>query len=448
MPAHRAAVAVAMVGRPPDVAPLDLDPAPLWLPPPGSPDRWPWLQELRRRPQVPLGPWLDALERGKTAPETDLLTCLLPHATGADLARLLAWWVGQPDPVPALPGLPGPWRDPLVAQMLRQLLDQPLPPDRQAALLPLLGHQRHPADGIRLCRLAVEPGARAVRAGALEALSLGLTAWPRQALRACLERLVTDLDPQLAAPAVDLLDRLPAARLSLVPLARRPLDPGVAARLQRRLDRRGADPLLLVVHGRAGGLVPAELNQLAVELEQRRGAPVGLQALTAEQPARPPARRPGRPLGLVPLLLLPGGHVRHDIPALAARLRHNGPVRCWPFVGAWPGWQRALAAELAGLAPSGEAPLLWHHPLEGRLPGRYLSHLARCTAALPRAAAAEAIPEQLAAQAPTATHVPLALAHSRLCEALAAHHASPAGDPLLARPVLRAALLNLLDSLP
>jgi len=79
-----------------------------------------------------------------------------------------------------------------------------------------------------------------------------------------------------------------------------------------------AHPLLLVVHGRAGGELPPELRQLAAELEWRRGAPVALRALTEPDPPPPRAERP---LGLVPLLLLPGGHVRVDVPGIVAALR-------------------------------------------------------------------------------------------------------------------------------
>ncbi|MEB3350363.1 MAG: hypothetical protein VKO00_10120 [Cyanobacteriota bacterium] len=432
----------------PSSAHLDPAPDPRQLPSPGDAERWLWLQALRRLPRLPLEPWLVALETGAIAAESDLLACLLPHGNGAELARLLEWWVRQPDPVPPLPRLPGPWRDAVVAQRLRQLLEQPLAPQRQAALLALLGHQREAVDATRLCRLLEQPGARAVRHGALEGLSLGLAAWPRRLLRGCLERVATDLDPELAAGAVDLLDRLPAARLSLIPLGRRALEPEVAARLRRRIARRGADPLLLVVHGRSGGLVPPELVELAAELEQRRGAPVALQALTAEPPGVGPHRSENRPLGLVPLLLLPGSHVRTDLPALRANLQRSGPVRCWPFLGAWTAWQQALAEELAGLAATGQPPWLLHHPLEEGLPSRYLSHLTHCTAAVPVAAAAQDVAQRLEAKPCGAGMAPLALARCRLTEALSGQDDAMASTPLLCRPALRAVLLDLLESLP
>jgi sirohydrochlorin ferrochelatase len=206
-------------------------------------------------------------------------------------------------------------------------------------------------------------------------------------------------------------------------------------------------PLLLLVHGRSGGVVPAELQALAADLQARRGVPVALRALTAPAPV-PPPRLVDRPLALVPLLLLPGGHVRHDVATVLAELRRGGPVRRWPFLGAWPAWQAVLAREVAALAGAGAAPRLLHHPLEGPLAARYLAHLAHRTGAVPLAAPYDAPCSTFAAMAPPGTPIPLALATCRLTEALAAGPDPAAARPLLARPGLRAALLQLLESLP
>jgi hypothetical protein len=84
----------------------------------------------------------------------------------------------------------------------------------------------------------------------------------------------------------------------------------VTALLQGRLRSAPFRPLLLLEHGRAQREIPAELWSLAAELQQRRGAPVLLRALTDLQPADLPTLE--HPLGLVPLLLLPGEQVRHD----------------------------------------------------------------------------------------------------------------------------------------
>ncbi len=225
-----------------------------------------------------------------------------------------------------------------------------------------------------------------------------------------------------------------------------------------------ATPLLLVVHGRTGGVIPEVYRQLARELEQRRQAPVALQALTAPLPApgSDPALSDPR-LTLVPLLLLPGNHARVDVPALARQLgltpavaRAGAGVRRLPFLGAWPAWQRALAAELAALADplaSGEGspsqpPLLLHHPLEGRLAPRYLEHLqrrlgCRCLAAPYSSQHSEAL--ALAIDGPV---LPLALAANRLTERLEPQLGRLQAAPLLERPRLRQLLVDQLAALP
>jgi sirohydrochlorin ferrochelatase len=222
-------------------------------------------------------------------------------------------------------------------------------------------------------------------------------------------------------------------------------------RLRRRLAATPAQPLLLVVHGRAGGEIPGELADLAVALEERRGAPVGIQALTAAAPPQAASLlRSGRGLTLVPLLLLPGGHVRHDLPAIVQHWRRHTPVQRLPFLGAWPSWQRALQAELeavAGAAAAGtqqEPPLLLHHPVEGRLAGRFLAQLEQAVAGrcLATPYSAEHLAElELTLTAPA---LPLALASNRLTDRLF----SRVGPPLLQRPGLRRLLLDALEALP
>lgn len=213
-----------------------------------------------------------------------------------------------------------------------------------------------------------------------------------------------------------------------------------------------ATPLLLVVHGRSGGLIPPELSELAATLASRRRAPVWLQALTAPLPAElPEANQAELLLNLVPLMLLPGAHVREDIPAVARHWRALcgvAGIRRVPFVGAWPSWQQALAAEVRQLAQAAAAdaplPLLLHHPLEGSLAQRYLNHLAQVSGASLRSTpySAEQLAElPLSLNAPA---LPLALAANRLTDVLA----DQVGPPLLLRPRFRAVLLEHLEALP
>jgi sirohydrochlorin ferrochelatase len=149
----------------------------------------------------------------------------------------------------------------------------------------------------------------------------------------------------------------------------------------------------------------------------------------------------------VPLFLLPGGHVRRDLPAIAAAWAARRPLRRLPFLGAWPAWQGALAAELDELAArstAGEAPGLLHHPLEGRLPARYLAHLSAVTGAACRPASYSAADGQDLRLPEDAAVLPLALAANRLTDALAER----VGPPLLGRERFRRLLLQALEDLP
>lgn len=467
---------------------------------------WGDLQALRRGLQQP-EPWLERLEAGLLSPDPLLLAALWGRLDRPGVQRLLASPAGR-DPVallaagraelPSLAGQPavleawlppllaqhssassaeallwlellGLFRHPAAAERLRAAITGALAADAPAAmvqlapLLPLLGRQREAADGALLQRLALQPAAAPLRRAALEGLAVGLSAWPVPALAASLTTLARDLDPTLAAAAVDLLARLPepAARPRLRQLWGECLDPGVRQRLQRRLR---LSPLVLVVHGRQGGQIPPELLELAAALEQRRGAPVLLQALTgappeADQSLWSAARRAGA-FTLVPLLLLPGGHVRTDLPAIAAAWRAQVArtpavvLRRLPFLGAWPAWQRALAA---ALAPAPGARWL-HHPLEGALADRYLRHLAAVLGhpglATPYSAATAdlALPPGVPLRL-----LPLTLAANRLSESLQGSIASgcPEVDPpltllppLLEIPAVRQFLLSALEALP
>ncbi|MCP9776547.1 MULTISPECIES: CbiX/SirB N-terminal domain-containing protein [unclassified Cyanobium] len=435
---------------------------PAQLPACGSPARWGWLQQLRNQPELDPEPWLLALENGSFSADQDLLAVLAERLDPPSQRRLLRWWRQQPDPDPGLPSQVLRHRDGAsAAWLLQQLAPGPgalgqalplsaLPQAVALALLPLLGHQRQVAAWPVLLSWMRAPIATPLRRAALEGVARGLSVWPRHQLVAGLSALAGDIDPQLAAPAVDLLARLPGARRALVPLRHRELDPQVAERLGRRLSATPVQPLLLVVHGRAGGQLPAELVALAAELECRRGAPVRLQALSA---AAPPAAtellQPGQVLGLVPLLLLPGGHVRHDLPAIVRHWSAFARVQHWPFLGAWPCWQAALAKELAGLAMQDARPLLLHHPLEGPLAARYLTTLERRTGAhcVATPYSAEHLAElklTLAAPALAAPALALALAANRLTDQLA----EQVGPPLLQRPGLRQLLLAELEALP
>ena len=228
-------------------------------------------------------------------------------------------------------------------------------------------------------------------------------------------------------------------------------------------DRVLLTPLVLVVHGRSGGFIPRELGALAQELWERRGSPVLLQAFTASPPAVESdfwsAAKQAGGLNVVPLLLLPGGHVRFDLPAIACHWRRAAaaqeagplPLRRWPFLGAWPQWQRLLAVELAKAAGGG--PCHWlHHPLEGPLAKRYLDHLAVVLGCQGVSTPYTAQGSELGPWAQkTATVMPLTLAANRLTESLTQAQLPPGLavlPPLLELPTLRQFLISALEALP
>jgi hypothetical protein len=98
----------------------------------------------------------------------------------------------------------------------------------------------------------------------------------------------------LADAAVDSLARLPDGRSRLVAVRSRALEPAVTARLERRLRSLPSRPLVLLVHGRDQGEIPAEL------------------------------------------LSLTGEHVRHALPRLRLELQPSSGLKVLPFLGSWP----------------------------------------------------------------------------------------------------------------
>ncbi|MCP9834287.1 MULTISPECIES: hypothetical protein [unclassified Cyanobium] len=215
---------------------------PLQLPASGSPDRWPWLQGLRRSRDLDLEPWLRAVESGQLLPAPDLLGALADRLDGPAAARLLAWWLAEPAADPALLAVIGRHRHPRCRVLLRQALEAASTgAGRNALLLPLLGHQRDPADFTLLRQRALAPLPLQQRRAALEGLAVGLAAWPLAPLRQTLRHLIGDLDPALAATAVDLVARLPGGSADLADLDRGRLAPELARRVERRLA--GAGPV-------------------------------------------------------------------------------------------------------------------------------------------------------------------------------------------------------------
>ena len=201
-------------------------------------------------------------------------------------------------------------------------------------------------------------------------------------------------------------------------------------------------PLHLVIHGRSGGEIPTEVEAFAADLTARRHAAVTIEALSAGPPRLP--QRDGR-LGLVPLLLLPGWHVRRDLPAIRRRLVAAGlKVQAHPFLGAWPAWLDHLRHWLEGVRRQGRRPAVVHHPLDTVLGRRYLGLLERrLEVTLLTTDDAQAY---CGRGGELRCLLPLALAPNRMTDALAS---LPLEAPhLLAHPPSRSLLLEELRRLP
>ena len=196
--------------------------------------------------------------------------------------------------------------------------------------------------------------------------------------------------------------------------------------------------LRLVVHGRSGGEIPDCLVRFADDLAKHRGGPVELEALTAE----PLPVVPGQTYWLMPLLLLPGSHVRTDVPQIRERMRRQGAdVTLLPFLGAWPQWWALLRGWIAARELQGQSAVVVHHPLRPGLSARYLAMLSAqldCTLV-----SADTWGEHLR-QHPSACPLPLALAPNRMAETLRQAGGLPS---LLDDPQLRSGLITLLSVL-
>ncbi len=196
--------------------------------------------------------------------------------------------------------------------------------------------------------------------------------------------------------------------------------------------------LRLVVHGRSGGEIPGCLHRFAADLAKQRGAPVELEALTAQ----PLPVNPGHSYWLMPLLLLPGSHACSDVPQIRQRMRlQGGHVTLLPFLGAWPAWWELLRRWIAAREVQGQSAVVVHHPLRPGLSTRYLAMLSKqldCTLV-----SADTWGEHLN-QHPSACPLPLALAPNRMAETLRQAGGLPS---LLDDPQLRSGLITLLSVL-
>ena len=131
--------------------------------------------------------------------------------------------------------------------------------------------------------------------------------------------------------------------------------------------------LRLIVHGSKGGKIHPILSYLIKQVQHLRGSSVELEILTKKQLQDSNSSS----IWLIPLLLLPGKHVRNDVPRILDRLRNQGiKTNFLPFLGSWPQWLSILEY-LIRLESNIGRPILLHHPLNKEMGSTYLNCISR-----------------------------------------------------------------------
>tara|TARA_B100000214_G_scaffold271956_1_gene202230 strand:+ start:346 stop:1014 length:669 start_codon:yes stop_codon:yes gene_type:complete len=129
--------------------------------------------------------------------------------------------------------------------------------------------------------------------------------------------------------------------------------------------------LRLIVHGSKNGYVNTEIIKLLKELRKVRNSNVELEILTNKNSQKTNSKS----LYLVPLFLLPGKHIRYDIPKIHKRLKKQGVnVKLFPYIGSWRSIIEAIQTILND-ENNGKSPLILHHPLTDSIGFDYLNNL-------------------------------------------------------------------------
>ena len=141
--------------------------------------------------------------------------------------------------------------------------------------------------------------------------------------------------------------------------------------IQNRDNTKPPRDLRLIIHGSSGGVVHPLFNYLVEQVKNFRGSSVELEILTDERVQESNSSS----IWLIPLLLLPGKHVKDDIPRIYNRLKSKGiEINLLPFLGSWPEWLPILK-KLIDIESNYGKPILLHHPLTGNNGSIYLNYL-------------------------------------------------------------------------
>ena len=91
----------------------------------------------------------------------------------------------------------------------------------------------------------------------------------------------------------------------------------------------------LIIHGSKNGFVHPIIDIIINEVQKRRGKLVELEVLTENTYQASTSNF----IWLVPLFLLPGTHVRKDVPLVRNRLKNELiNTKLTPYIGSWNSW--------------------------------------------------------------------------------------------------------------
>ena len=127
----------------------------------------------------------------------------------------------------------------------------------------------------------------------------------------------------------------------------------------------------LIIHGSKKGFVHPIMNIIVDEVQKRRGKLVELEVLTENsyQASR------SKFIWLVPLFLLPGTHVRIDVPLIRNRLKKELiNTKLTPYIGSWNKWINILI-QMIKVEKKSVNPVLLHHPLRSKIASEHMQYL-------------------------------------------------------------------------
>tara|TARA_B100000902_G_C26717127_1_gene624780 strand:+ start:123 stop:539 length:417 start_codon:yes stop_codon:yes gene_type:complete len=95
----------------------------------------------------------------------------------------------------------------------------------------------------------------------------------------------------------------------------------------------------LIIHGSKNGFVHPIMDIIINQVQKRRGKLVELEVLTKNSDQTSSSKF----IWLVPLFLLPGNHVRIDVPLIRNRLKNELiNSKLTPYIGSWNNWIHIL----------------------------------------------------------------------------------------------------------